>query len=373
MNFRNLTNSRLIESTHGAISIESAALTNVVRHFKEISDRQLYLARGYSSMFTMAMEEFGYDSSSALRRTHAVTLAGQVPDLLELIDQKKLGLQSAADIQTFLNKERGAKRAYTNEMIRKLVQTCVGLSTRDIQFELASRNPEIDFKETKKLISKTRLRITHTLSVSLEAKLERIKMLRSHVNPYMNREELLDYMAEVTLEAIDPLRKMARDEVKKEKRRAATTEMTIREDVIEESGEIQFAVEFDDRSRDSAEALTWHTDPKSDKSDCDRTDARSQYAAKDKVPAQALERSRYVTVRTKQTVKGENAKQGCCYVDAKTGRRCGSKFQEQFDHRKAFSAGGANTADNLQILCAKHNRYKWRRRSVVMAPTLSYA
>jgi hypothetical protein len=133
MILNHLTDEELVSKTHGAVRLETEAATNVVRHFTEIYVRDLYLARGFSSMYLMAVEEFGYDSSSALRRTHALELALAVPSVLDKIDQGKFCLQSAADIQTFLNKERGAKKTYSYEQKATLVEKYSGLSTRDVQ------------------------------------------------------------------------------------------------------------------------------------------------------------------------------------------------------------------------------------------------
>ena len=110
MNLKSLSDEALIASAQQTIRIETTATTNVVRHFREIFDRDLYLARGYGSMWMMAVKEFGYDRSSAQRRVNAMELSRVVPAVLEKIDQKKMCLQTAADIQTFLNLERAAKR-----------------------------------------------------------------------------------------------------------------------------------------------------------------------------------------------------------------------------------------------------------------------
>ncbi|MEK7355044.1 MAG: hypothetical protein AAB250_01245, partial [Bdellovibrionota bacterium] len=192
MNFNKLSDAQLIDSTKDGIEIETTSTTNVVRHFREIYDRKLHLKRGYSSMFLMATKFFGYDRSSAQRRVKAMELSLAAPSVLEKIDQGEICLQTAADIQKFLDQERAAKRAYSIEEKRALVETCSGLSTRKVEIELASRNPVIDFRESKKYISKDRVRVTHTSAVATEEKLDRIKQLRSHVNPYMTREQLLD-------------------------------------------------------------------------------------------------------------------------------------------------------------------------------------
>lgn len=52
---------------------------------------------------------------------------------------------------------------------------------------------------------------------------------------------------------------------------------------------------------------------------------------------------------------------GCAHVDSRTGQRCGSQWQSQVDHKQPRWAGGSHEPGNLQNLCAKHNRQKYRR------------
>ena len=75
MNFKSFSDSQLVASTSQSVKIETKATTNVVRHFREIFDRKLHLKRGYSSMFVMAVKEFGYDKASAQRRVKAMALS----------------------------------------------------------------------------------------------------------------------------------------------------------------------------------------------------------------------------------------------------------------------------------------------------------
>jgi len=330
MKLKELSNSELLEASKDAVQVETVSTTNVVRCFREIYDRGLHLELGYSSMFIMAVKFFGYDNASAQRRASAMELSIEVPAVLEMIDHGSHCLQSVADMQKFLNGERGAKRPYSLEQKNELVETCAGLSTRMVQRELAKRNPIIDFRESKKFVSKDRLPVTYTCSVELEKKLAHIKDLLSHVNPYMNREELLAYMVDCTLEMIDPDRKDARlAERKERKRQLPAPEVEFTEEVVSEGGEIQ---------------LTAFSEP----------------------------RSRYIKAAEDRKVRAANEGKGCAYVDPKTGQRCGSTHQLQRDHIIEYSKGGSNEAENLQMFCAQHNRYRWRSRSRLEEGEIAY-
>ncbi|WP_168196665.1 HNH endonuclease [Bdellovibrio sp. ZAP7] len=77
------------------------------------------------------------------------------------------------------------------------------------------------------------------------------------------------------------------------------------------------------------------------------------------------------TVAARKTPALKNVKQlrhqqQCCqYIDPDTGRRCESKWLPQVDHKQSRWAGGNHQLENLQILCAGHNRLKYRKENGV--------
>jgi 5-methylcytosine-specific restriction endonuclease McrA len=46
---------------------------------------------------------------------------------------------------------------------------------------------------------------------------------------------------------------------------------------------------------------------------------------------------------------------GCCTWLGTDGRRCGSRWKLELDHVRPVALGGASTADNVRILCRRHN------------------
>lgn len=65
------------------------------------------------------------------------------------------------------------------------------------------------------------------------------------------------------------------------------------------------------------------------------------------------------TVAVKKQVLQKD--QTCQYKDKSTGRICGTRWTPHTDHAKPKWAGGGNKKENLQILCQKHNHYKYRK------------
>jgi len=64
---------------------------------------------------------------------------------------------------------------------------------------------------------------------------------------------------------------------------------------------------------------------------------------------------RYVPVEDRRTV-WERDGEACAYVSPE-GRRCGSTHQLELHHIDPFAKGGATNADNLMVVCRRHNAF----------------
>ena len=47
---------------------------------------------------------------------------------------------------------------------------------------------------------------------------------------------------------------------------------------------------------------------------------------------------------------------GCCTYVGRDGIRCSTRVFLQFHHQKAWAKGGADSVENLRLLCRAHNR-----------------
>ena len=66
-------------------------------------------------------------------------------------------------------------------------------------------------------------------------------------------------------------------------------------------------------------------------------------------------KTRFVPIALKREIQKRDGAQ-CSFV-APDGTRCQEKCYLQYDHIVPFSLGGETTAENLRLLCSKHNRF----------------
>jgi hypothetical protein len=310
MSLKDLNSDQLLESAERAVQLERESTAEVLRHFREIEDRQLYLARGFSSLFDMAVKHFGYCAGSAQLRIASMRLVRQTPEIEVKIETGELSLSAAASVQTFLRNERKEKRDYTREAKLELIDACLGKSSREVQKELAKRNPDVTYRESERYLSEDRIELCFSISTMVKENVDRLKELLSHSNVSMSNEELFGRLVEIGLEKLDPVRKAQRME---------------------------------------------------------KRNSKPLHAHEVKTP---VPNPRFIEAAIKRDVLVAEADRGCSYIDTQTKRRCGSRYLLQVDHRRPVSHGGRGERSNLRLLCAQHNRWEYKR--YLREPSLEY-
>ncbi|MGZ3688260.1 MAG: HNH endonuclease [Bdellovibrionota bacterium] len=200
-NLKSLSSEHLWQQTKSLATEERRLTTEILWHLKEISDRELHLARGYSSLHEFCVKELRYSDGSAYRRVEAMKLLVQVPELSPKIEEGALSLSSVASVGTFLKSERKLGKTYSLEEKKDLLAQMEGKSRRETDAILVAISPLSARREQERPISEDQIEIRTTISKSLYEKLERIRAIHSHKSP--NHADLLELLADSYLKKHD--------------------------------------------------------------------------------------------------------------------------------------------------------------------------
>lgn len=312
----------LLQDLRGLVAREREVLIDLLRHLREVERRELYLARGYSSLFAFCEGELGYSNAEAQYRISAMRLMRDLPEVEESLADGGLSLTVAAAVQS---KFRGKKIAPERKM--EILGEVTGISSRAAERILAEIFPEDAKPERARAVAGGKTRIEFTASESLMEKLNRLKEILAHKN-YDGRFDLLfEELADRVLKELEP-------------------------EAIEPE-----AIGLVDRPASGAgESLAIGA---VDRTAIEAVGGPAPLASRkpNSLGAPKVKRSRYVPAAVR---RGPN--HGCEYIDPETGRRCGTRHGLQFDHIMPFAEGGTNAPENFQRLCGPHNRYRWRKR-----------
>jgi hypothetical protein len=346
-----MTNEELLLKTVLAVKTERRSTSEVVRLFQEISNRKLFLERGFPNLYEMATKHFGYCAGSAMRRINAMRLSQTIPTVESKLESGELSLSVASEVQSFFYAEAKESRPYSLSAKIELIETCLNKSRREVERELVRRNPEREKGESIRQTSPDRVRVSFSISEELNQKLNRLKDLLSHTNP--STEDLLDRLAELGLDKFDPERKAVRARSRCETQKTETSPSSQR--ASHEPSRSASRTTTQDSQQVSAQMNPpAEVAAKSDSETQEQT-SEAAFISSAKIAAESI-RTRYIPARERHQMKDHE--KGCTYVDEQTGSRCGqTKFLER-DHIEPFSKGGANKAENLRWLCSAHNQWR---------------
>jgi 5-methylcytosine-specific restriction endonuclease McrA len=331
-----LSNQDLWVRTKKLVSEETYKTLEVLHHLREIERRRLYLSYGFPSLFEYAVKELKYSHSSAFRRIEAMRLIKDIPEVENKILDGSLNLTSAAQVQSFFKNQKKMERSSQVTKVTKgaevaklsdkhdnklnnidkmqIIGKIENKSTREVQKELISLNPDFIPQEKIRPLNEEKFELKIVIDEKLKLKLDKLKALMSHKNPKMNYQELMEELAELALKKLDL------ENQKAQRKALPAPEVKV---------------------RTSHEIMTVTQEPK----------------------AQKNNHSRYISTEIKRQIWKRDKGQ-CQYKDPKTNRQCCSNYFIQIDHIRAFSRGGSSQdLTNLQLLCGQHNRDKYNQEA----------
>jgi len=320
MNVKELENETLIAHTKSLVQEERHLQIQILRYLKEIEVRKLHVALGFSSLFEFMTKYLGYSESAGFRRIQAMRLIKDIPAIEQKLADGKITLTTASQVQTFLKSEEKRNAPLNIKTIEHLVEQIEHKSSRQVEKHLLSLQPESAVLQIEKVrqVTETLTEIKLVIDQDLKETLDKLKLRLSHINPNMSYQDLIAYLANITLKQLAP---------KKEK----------------EASHLLPAPEVTSTSHlKNSETIN--------------NQLPNKFANDLKGKPNKKSKTRFISKKIKDAVwKRDN---GCCqFVSDLTGQACGSQFQIQIDHIHPFALGGSSEPNNLRLLCATHNKW----------------
>lgn len=303
-----LTDAQLESRVKKLGRIRSNALVLLVLSLAEVHRRRIHLEAGHATLAAYCEAELKEERSKAWRLGLAAEAVADFPLAGELLGSKRLSVTALVAV----------KKALTSENHVELLNAAVGLSEDEArviasQFKPVPRRQDsvrvVHFFEPNEngeleLVERHELRAV--LKPEVRAQLDAVKSALSHVVADGNLNDVLAECFRLTLEACER-RKLGR---------------TVSHSEAEPAADSQNLLSLSNTTGDDA-------------------------------------RSRHIPAVVRRAVWKRDG--GCCSFVGDGGRRCGSRYQLEFDHWRAFSMGGEHTVENVRVLCARHNRYEAER------------
>lgn len=300
----NMDDSELLLKVKELSRQERKLQVELLWHLLEIQRRKLFLERGFQSLFEYAVKELGYSHSAAYRRIQAMRLLESVPEVADKIESGVINLSTATQIQNFIKTERKNGGEVNFKRRVEMVNAIENKSTREVEKQLIALKPENVLRPEKlRMVTPEIIELRLMIPDNLKDKMDKLRQIFSHRIPDMTYLALMEYLVTQALNKIE----------RRPPNAARIPEIT------KKSPELNGAAVHFSRN----------------------------------IPA---------TVRHAVWVRDGGV---CSYRDPSTGRKCGARHFVQVDHIHPWSKGGKHSLENLQLLCAQHNRKKGVRTSAM--------
>lgn len=216
----------------------------------------------------------------------------------------------------------------TTQEKKEILLTLENQSTRATERILAECKPEgyvPTFQETEKALRGQNLEVTFVLDQELQRTIEEIETL---MGKKLSKLELFKHMAKKTLQDL------------RKKSASVNSEFTSSKDV-------------------NPQKMVLHIPQKNSKEEIATELSQSMPSEREALPAAKLpsKNSRYISASIRRFVSARD--QGRCqYVAPVSKRQCHARFHLQHEHVYPFAKGGKASTQNLQLLCANHNKLR---------------
>jgi hypothetical protein len=335
-NLKFLSDQELDTSLKTLVRKENQVLSEILLHIREVAGRRLYLKLNYGSLFDYLTEHLGYANGPAQRRIDAARLSNEVPTLIADLKAGDLNLSQVALVQKCARERRKEHEKLKKAGLETEAELKADLGV-EVKAQLLQSLKQKSFVQSQVIVSKAfevevqskpkltyqadgSVRLEVTFSKEQWGKLERMRSLISHSLPDGSWEQVLESVADRVIAS-------------KTKTRAGS-KLKAQTGLMNLEIEVESSKASQDPSRDRIFEGA-EVDPK-------LNGKKSYYQCRKDLFQQY---------------------HSCQHVDRSTKEKCASSWKLQAEHIIPKWAGGSDSPENLTVLCAEHNRQKYREQA----------
>lgn len=328
---------------------ERELLCQVIQTIQEIHRRRSYLDLGFANLYSYLTEGIGYSTGSAHRRIEAARLVTEIPEILAEIKSGDLKLTQVTLVQhAAREKTKISPNPVTTQDKQEILKQITHHNFEHSQQQVAAYFDLPIKDQTKlKIQADQSIRMELTIPTDLFEDMKKAQGLISHSVPSADWVSYLRYVTDQTLKQKTKVKRVG-SKIKKPKKSANRRPDKI--DIVAADVEISVT------DTNPTGPFVNHSEnlPKT------TNVASNEYSTVENQIPLADARKNFTPRQRKILL---SATDRCQFQDPVTHKQCGSLWFLQIDHKQSKWAGGLNTLDNAQVLCAQHNRQKYEREA----------
>ncbi len=207
MSLKRLTDPELIASTKNALNLVREAETDVLRHFREIEDRNLWTEAG--TLYAFLERTFSLTADQVYPRLQAMRLMRVVPELEQKLEAGQLSVTNVLKAHQVFKAE-SKQRQVTLDEKRDVLESLENTSTKEADKVLAERYPDSKKPiEKVKPVAPNQNLIQFYVDDETLNQIEELKAKFSHQIPSGKMEDLMKILIRQANRPAKPKKKSA--------------------------------------------------------------------------------------------------------------------------------------------------------------------
>jgi 5-methylcytosine-specific restriction enzyme A len=320
-----LGDAELLSVVERLVGKENEATVGLLSYLGEVDERKLYLSLGYSSLFDFCVRRLRYSEPAAGRRVRCARVMRAYPAVRGLLLARAVSLTTVSLIAGEL----------TAETADEILFAITDRSRQEVESYLAGRRPvSAPRRETVKPVVVVRKPVRAAAEAAPALSLFAAPPAESEVTEPApvseKRYELRFSVDEETMRQIARVQELA-------------------------SGKEERPLSLEEVLRLGLSSFLARKDPE-ERAKRRETRRLHRQAKKAQQPKSAPLVTRHIPLAVRDEVYRRD--KGSCTYCSPDGTPCGSRIAVEIDHVMPYSVGGMHSAENLRLLCARHNRQR---------------